>query len=169
MRPGQIRLVNLNLDSPRMQEAMQILGYEKEDLDTRKRKEHFYEEADGMPSPKGKDPKTVSKELKTISQGQVEEELIKLRFKHYQDRLMDRINRVLQARKQIKMRRHTRDAMKNKSTGLMMNNGATRPQLFQQANREKNLQAQMRMSQTSFDQQFNKAGMMENGLPKLRA
>ena len=67
VRPGQIRLVNLDLDSPRMQEAMQILGYEKEDLDTRKRKEHFYEEADGMPSPKGKDPKTVSKELKTIT------------------------------------------------------------------------------------------------------
>ena len=112
VRPGQIRLVNLDLDSPRMQEAMKNLGYEKEDLDTRKRKDDFYEQSDGMPSPLGRNPKAASKELKTISPGQVEDELIKLRFKHYQDCLMDRINRVLQARKQIKMRRHTRDVMK---------------------------------------------------------
>ena len=83
VRPGQIRLVNLDLDSPRMQEAMKSLGYEKEDLDTRKRKENFFEEANGMPSPLGRNPKAASKELKTISPYQVEEELIKLRFKHY--------------------------------------------------------------------------------------
>ena len=94
-RPGQIRLVNLDLDSPRMQEAMKTLGYEKEDLDTRKRKDDFYEENDGMPSPGIRNPKAASKELKFISPGQVEDELIKLRFKHYQDCLMDRINRVL--------------------------------------------------------------------------
>ena len=82
-----------------MQEAMQILGYEKEDPDTRKRRGHFVEEADGSPSPKGKDPRAASKELKTISPGRVEEELVKLRFKHHQDRLMDRINRALQTRK----------------------------------------------------------------------
>ena len=99
IRPGQIRLVNLNLDSPRIQEAMQILGYEKEDLDTRKRRGHFVEEADRSPSPKVKDPKATSKELRTISPGKVEDELVKIRFKNYQDRMMDRINRVLQTRK----------------------------------------------------------------------
>ena len=66
-----------------MQEAMQILGYEKDDLDTRKRKEHFYEEAENSPSPRGKDPRLAAKELKSIKPGHVEEELIKLRFKHY--------------------------------------------------------------------------------------
>ena len=62
-RPGQIRLVNLDLDSPRMQQAMQKLGYEKEDLDTYKRKEHFIEMPDVIPSPKGKNPDATSKKL----------------------------------------------------------------------------------------------------------
>ena len=68
-----------------MKQAMQILGYEKDDLDTRKRKENF-READTDPhvsSPNGKDLKTVSKELRTIDPIEVDEQLLHLRFKHY--------------------------------------------------------------------------------------
>jgi len=39
VRPAQTRLVNLDLDSPRMSQAMRMLGFEKEDLDTKKRRE----------------------------------------------------------------------------------------------------------------------------------
>ena len=41
VKPSQVRLVNLDLDSPRMQEAMKMLGYSKEDLNNSKRKESF--------------------------------------------------------------------------------------------------------------------------------
>ena len=47
VRPGQVRLVNLDLDSPRMRQAMEILGYEKEDLDNKKRRDHFRDELQG--------------------------------------------------------------------------------------------------------------------------
>ena len=35
-KPKQIRLVKLDLDSPRMKQAMKNIGLEKEDLDTKK-------------------------------------------------------------------------------------------------------------------------------------
>ena len=40
-RPKQVRLVMLDLDSPRMRTAMSNLGFEKEDLDTSKTQEDF--------------------------------------------------------------------------------------------------------------------------------
>ena len=94
-----------------MREAMISLGYENEDLDTRKRKENFREDPEGGTRSPSKDPLAASKELKMQTFDVVNDELVKLRFKHYQDRLLDRINRVLQARKQIKMRKQARDSM----------------------------------------------------------
>ena len=41
----------------------------------------------------------VVKTLNTIEPDEVDEAIINLRFKHYQQRLMDRINRVLSTRK----------------------------------------------------------------------
>lgn len=41
MKPTQVRLVNLDLDSPRMSQAMAMLGFEKEDLNTKKRRDQF--------------------------------------------------------------------------------------------------------------------------------
>ena len=58
-----------------MKQAMQVLGYQKNDLDTRRRKENF-READEDPhasNPNGKDTKTVSKELRTIDPMDVDE------------------------------------------------------------------------------------------------
>ena len=53
VKPSQVRLVNLDLDSPRMSQAMQVLGFEKEDLNTRKRKDHFLDVTDtGSPRTK---------------------------------------------------------------------------------------------------------------------
>ena len=46
VKPTQVRLVNLDLDSPRLQSAMQILGYDAEDLNTRKRKDNFRDDAE---------------------------------------------------------------------------------------------------------------------------
>lgn len=40
-RPKQIRLVKLDLDSPRMRSAMMNIGFEKDDLDTKKTREDF--------------------------------------------------------------------------------------------------------------------------------
>ena len=40
-KPKQIRLVKLDLDSPRMKQAMKNIGLEKEDLDTKKTQEEF--------------------------------------------------------------------------------------------------------------------------------
>ena len=45
-KPSQIRLVNLDMDSPRLKKAMEMLGYEKKDLDTRKRRDNFRESID---------------------------------------------------------------------------------------------------------------------------
>lgn len=91
--------MNLDLDSPRMSQAMAILGYEKEDLNTKKRRDQFRIETDlGSKSPHSKQV-FDTRELLTIDPEEVEEELVTLRFKHYQQRLMDKINRVLQTRK----------------------------------------------------------------------
>mgnify|MGYP007004898253 FL=1 len=177
VRSAQIRLVNLDLDSPRMREAMLSLGYEKEDLDTRKRKEHFRDDPEGecrAPSPKGKDPLAASKDLKFNTIDNVNEELVKIRYKHYQDRLMDKINRALNARKQIKIRKHTRDTMihhhqKNvfSNTSIMtpVTGSGGRPLFHSNKEMGVNMQKQMRSSQTSFDKM---RGAID-GLPKLKA
>ena len=44
--------------------------------------------------------------LNTIEPEEVDEALVSLRYKHYQHRLMDKINRALVTRKQIKVRLH---------------------------------------------------------------
>ena len=62
---------------------MQKLGYEKEDLDTYKRKEHFIEMPDVIPSPKGKNPDATSKKLNYMDPRDADEQLLLLRFKHY--------------------------------------------------------------------------------------
>ena len=41
VRPGQVRLVNFDLDSPRMTRAMYQLGFQKKDLETDKRRDDF--------------------------------------------------------------------------------------------------------------------------------
>ena len=69
-KPNQVRLVNLDLESPRMMQAMKMLGFEKEDLNTRKRREHFtVDNTDGGSySPRRETKATVNlKDLKTIS------------------------------------------------------------------------------------------------------
>jgi len=53
----------------------------------------------------------VLKQLSTIQPVEIDEAIITLRFKHYQQRLMDRINRVLMTRKQIKMRQQAREQL----------------------------------------------------------
>ena len=40
-RPKQVRLVRLDLDSPRMRTAMKNIGLEKDDLDNKKTREDF--------------------------------------------------------------------------------------------------------------------------------
>ena len=40
-KPKQIKYVHLNLQSPRMKQAMETVGFLKEDLDTKKTKEDF--------------------------------------------------------------------------------------------------------------------------------
>ena len=51
VKPSQVRLVNLDLDSPRMQQAMKKLGYSKEDLNNSKRKENFKSNGSNTVSP----------------------------------------------------------------------------------------------------------------------
>jgi len=51
--------------------------------------------------------------MQTIEAGEVDDAIINMRFRHYQNRLMDRVNRVLRGRKQIKMRWATRDEMQS--------------------------------------------------------
>lgn len=81
-----------------MKQAMQILGYEPEDLNTRKRRDHFRIEAE---KDANKSVQTMSQayqaamNLNTILPEDVDDALISLRYKHYLQRLMDRVNRVL--------------------------------------------------------------------------
>lgn len=42
VKPSQVRLVNLDFDSPRMKMALAKLGFEQEDLESHKRREDFY-------------------------------------------------------------------------------------------------------------------------------
>ena len=83
VKPTQVRLVNLDLDSPRMAQAMRMLGYEKEDLNTRKRREQFRLETDIKQKSPQMRQLLDTKELQVIDPEDVEEELVSLRFKHY--------------------------------------------------------------------------------------
>lgn len=71
----QLERVNLNFDSPRLKEAMDDLGVTVEELQ-KKERSHFEK--------KGVDP-----------------EVVDLRFKHYQGRLIDTLNRVGAQRRKI--------------------------------------------------------------------
>lgn len=83
-RPNKVRNVNLDLDSPRMVKAMGTLGLVKADLNNSKRLDDFAfdftKNGDRLP---------------------VEGKIIELRFKHYQQKMMERINRVLDVRRCI--------------------------------------------------------------------
>ena len=73
---------------------MQMLGYEAEDLNTRKRKDYFREAAENeasATSPVKGQAYQAAMNLNTIMPEDVEEALVTLRYKHYQQRLMDRI------------------------------------------------------------------------------
>jgi len=76
-KPSQVRLVNLDLDSPRMTQAMQVLGFEKEDLNTRKRRDQFIVDTD---TGTGSSPSTKAavnvKNLNTIETEEVDEALV---------------------------------------------------------------------------------------------
>ena len=84
-KPAQVRLVNLDLDSPRLQSAMEILGYEAEDLNTHKRKENFREEIENeASSAKAMGPAyQAAMNLNTIMPQEVDDALVNLRYKHY--------------------------------------------------------------------------------------
>ena len=83
-RPTRVRNVNLDLDSPRMVKAMETLGLVKADLNNSKRLDDFAfdftKSGDRLP---------------------VEGKIIELRFKHYQQKMMERINRVLDVRRRF--------------------------------------------------------------------
>ena len=84
---------------------MKIHGYEREDLEYNKRKEHFREGgAEGAFDPKQKGSIAIVNSMKTIERGDIDDSIVNLRFKHYQNRLIDRINRELRTRKEIKMK-----------------------------------------------------------------
>ena len=85
-KPAQVRLVNLDLDSPRLKSAMQVHGYESEDLITGKRKEHFRDEVIKEASQtKAKGPAyQAAMNLNTIMPDEVDDALVNLRYKHYQ-------------------------------------------------------------------------------------
>ena len=80
-----------------MKQAMNQLGYRKDDLNTKKRRENFQEDMiESSRSPRGTKPPVFDiRQLSTIEPEDVDDALVSMRFKHYQQRLMDRINRVL--------------------------------------------------------------------------
>ena len=113
-RPGQLRLVNLDFDSPRLLQAMKINGYEKQDLEYSKRKDNFREGGDDSAfDPQQKGSIALVNSMVTIEREEIDDTIINLRFKHYQNRLIDRINRVLRTRKEIKMRQHAREQLQS--------------------------------------------------------
>ena len=87
---------------------MQLLGFEKEELDTKKRKDYLRNNHSVSPA-----LEAMTKELKTIHPEEVDDALVNLRYKHYQQRLLDRINKVIETRKQIKLRNLARSQLKN--------------------------------------------------------
>ena len=67
-----------------MKQAMQMLGFEKDDLNTRKRRDQFHESVDTKSSPKAANTVVnVMKTLNTIEPEEVDEQLTTLRYKHY--------------------------------------------------------------------------------------
>ena len=79
-----------------MKQAMKNIGLEREDLDTKKTKEDF----------------TYSNKIagQVMSAAEYDDGVVELRFRHYQQRLMDRINQVVAERKTIKNRGMAKDA-----------------------------------------------------------
>ena len=69
---------------------MKNIGLVREDLDTKKTKEEFMYSSKIAGQPMGAN--------------EYDESVVGLRFRHYQKRVMDRINKVLQERKNIKSR-----------------------------------------------------------------
>ena len=82
-----------------MAQAMRMLGFEKEDLNTKKRREHFRDDEEAPEDLTAKQTKAAVKQMTITAPDEIDEQLVSLRFKHYQHRLMDRINRVLSTRK----------------------------------------------------------------------
>ena len=74
---------------------MKNIGLERDDLDTKKTKEEF----------------TYSTKVagQPMSANEYDENVVDLRFRHYQQRLMDRINKVIQERKNIKNRGNAKE------------------------------------------------------------
>lgn len=83
VRPGQVRLVNLDLDSPRMKQAMKTLGFEKEDLDTKKRREDFMKDKESHTDQNKKVALSIFKSINTIEPDEIDDAFVNLRFKHY--------------------------------------------------------------------------------------
>ena len=84
---------------------MKIHGYEKSDLEYLKRRDDFREGGpDSAFDPKQKEQIALVNSMTTMERDEIDDTIINLRFKHYQNRLIDRINRVLRTRKDIKIR-----------------------------------------------------------------
>ena len=91
---------------------MKIHGYEKEELEYSKRKDHFREGgAESAFDAQQKGSIALVNSMVTIEREEIDDTIVNLRFKHYQARLIDRINRVLRTRKEIKMRQHAREQL----------------------------------------------------------
>ena len=74
------------MDSPRLKQAMEMLGFEDDDLDTKKRRDYFREtvEVKQAPSPKAVNSvDNVVKSMSTIDPIDVDERIVNMRFKHY--------------------------------------------------------------------------------------
>jgi uncharacterized coiled-coil protein SlyX len=80
----QIRMVNLDLESPRMKKALERLGLVREDLNNMKRMDDFTFDFD-----------------KNGDRLPVENKIVDLRFRHYQRKMMERINRVVAERRAV--------------------------------------------------------------------
>jgi uncharacterized coiled-coil protein SlyX len=80
----QIRMVNLDLESPRMKKALERLGLVREDLNNMKRMDDFAFDFD-----------------KNGDRLPVENKIVDLRFRHYQRKMMERINRVVAERRAV--------------------------------------------------------------------
>ena len=72
----QLATVNLDLDSPRLMQAMERLGYVRSDLE--------------------------KKDKKNFSKWDVDHDVTDIRYEHYQKRLMESINCVILERQRIK-------------------------------------------------------------------
>lgn len=80
----QIRMVNLDLESPRMKKALERLGLVREDLNNMKRMDDFAFDFD-----------------KNGDRLPVENKIVDLRFRHYQRKIMERINRLVAERRAV--------------------------------------------------------------------